>query len=189
MRLAVLGASRAGALRLRGGPAPALRRLSDAIAPVIPETEQKKGLAAEVLEPIEKAAVSKISGAPVEQMNKRTLRIFQQSPTVVGGQQNTLSWKVQWEDTHTKRWTNPLMGWTSTSDPLSNAHMTLDFGSKEEAIKFAQSNGWTYEVTETTHVNRALAASGPKKYADNFRWKGPKGRPFPDLYIPPPPPK
>ena len=27
----------------------------------------------------------------------------------------------------------------------------------------------------------------PKKYADNFTWKGPKGRAFPDLYVPPPP--
>ena len=29
---------------------------------------------------------------------------------------------------------------------------------------------------------------GPKKYAENFYWKGPKGREFPKLYEPPPPP-
>merc|ERR1712129_129240 len=93
------------------------------------------------------------------------------------------------------------MGWTSTNDPLSNTHMTMDFLTKEDAIKFAQSNGWTFVVQETSHVNRKLTAAGPIKYADNFRWKGPSGkekmktksaeivRPFPDLYIPPPPPK
>ena len=150
----------------------ALRRLSDALAISTPKSEQKSEVSEQVMEPVEKSAVSRFTGAPVEQMEKRTLKIYQQAPTVVGGVQNTLSWKVQWEDSYTQRWTNPLMGWTSTNDPLSNTHMTMDFMTKEDAIKFAQSNGWTFIVQETSHVNRQLAASGPIKYADNFRWKG-----------------
>jgi len=41
---------------------------------------------------------------------------------------------------------------------------------------------------ETVSQNLALVTKGPKKYADNFKWQGPKGRPFPALFEPPPPP-
>lgn len=162
-----------GVARLGAAPrVVALRRMSDALAVPTPKSEQKSEVSEQVMDPVEKSAVSRFTGAPVEQMEKRKLKIYQQAPTVVGGVQNTLSWKVQWEDSYTQRWTNPLMGWTSTNDPLSNTHMTMDFMTKEDAIKFAQSNGWTFIVQETSHVNRQLAASGPIKYADNFRWKG-----------------
>ena len=158
----------------------ALRRLSDALTVPTPASKQKSDVSEVVMEPVEKSAVSRFTGAPMEQMDKRTLKIYQQAPTVVGGVQNTLSWKVQWEDSYTQRWINPLMGWTSTNDPLSNTHMTMDFMTKEDAVKFAQSNGWSYVVAETSHVNRKLTAAGPIKYADNFRWKG--GYPSPDHY-------
>ena len=46
--------------------------------------------------------------------------------------------------------------------------------------------GWKYEIIQSK-PNKELNAS-PKKYSDNFYWKGPKGRNFPDLYKPPPPP-
>lgn len=36
------------------------------------------------------------------------------------------------------------MGWTSTADPLSNAVMYFD--SAEEAMRFAQRQGWPFEV-------------------------------------------
>ena len=42
------------------------------------------------------------------------------------------------------------------------------------------------EVIEPDPPNRAIVT--PKSYSDNFTWKGPKGRDFPDLYVPPPPP-
>ena len=45
---------------------------------------------------------------------------------------------------------------------------------------------WKYEVVEPDPPNRAIVT--PKSYSDNFTWKGPKGRDFPDLYVPPPPP-
>lgn len=44
----------------------------------------------------------------------------------------------------TERWSNPLMGWTSTADPLSNAVMHFD--TAEEAMRFAQRQGWPFEV-------------------------------------------
>eukprot|EP00966_Prymnesium_polylepis_P091270 2112333-Prymnesium_polylepis.1 len=48
---------------------------------------------------------------------------------------------MQWEDDSTKRWTNPLMGWSSTSDPLSNTHMTMEFHTAEDAVRFAEESG------------------------------------------------
>mmetsp|Transcript_23455 Transcript_23455/g.40098 ORF Transcript_23455/g.40098 Transcript_23455/m.40098 type:complete len:176 (-) Transcript_23455:48-575(-) len=126
------------------------------------------------------------TGAPQTQTSTRVVKIFQPANTVVTGNQNTLVWRMQWEDASTKRWTNPLMGWSSTSDPLSNTHLTLEFQTAEDAVRFCDENGWKSQVVPTK-PNRALHAK-PKKYADNFKWQGPKGRSFPDLYVPPPPP-
>ena len=133
----------------------------------------------------------------MSQLESRLVRIFTTSQGVQSGTQDTLPWRMQWEDTKTKRWTNPLMGWTSTSDPLSNTHMTLEFDTKEAAISFAQKNGARRAAAAPAAPpsrsraapdppNRAIVT--PKSYSDNFTWKGPKGRDFPDLYVPPPPP-
>ena len=117
------------ALRSRGLPRLAaarvttLRRLtSDALA--VPGTPESKAVGDVEWEEETKAAVSRFTGTPVEQMDKRTIKIYQPAPTVINATNNTLCWKVQWEDQHTQRWTNPLMGWTSTNDPLSNTHMS-----------------------------------------------------------------
>lgn len=50
----------------------------------------------------------------------------------------------------TERWSNPLMGWTSTADPLSNAAMHFD--SAEQAVRFAQRQGWPFEVTIIEYI-------------------------------------
>lgn len=47
-------------------------------------------------------------------------------------------------DGRTERWSNPLMGWTSTADPLSNHVMHFD--SAEDAVRFARRQGWPFEV-------------------------------------------
>jgi len=130
--------------------------------------------------------MSAFTGAPVEMMETRVVKIYQQAQGVQNATQNMIPWRMQWEDDQTNRWTNPLMGWTSTNDPLSNTHMTVEFSSSEDAARFCERNGWKYEIIQPK-PNNELNAS-PKKYADNFKWKGPKGRNFPDLYKPPPPP-
>lgn len=45
------------------------------------------------------------------------------------------AWKIQHENQH--KWANPLIGWTSTADPLDNVARQLYFPSKEDAIAFA----------------------------------------------------
>lgn len=46
--------------------------------------------------------------------------------------------------TRQERWSNPLMGWTSTADPMSN--MSLSFSTPEQAVRFCKKRGWKYEV-------------------------------------------
>ena len=45
------------------------------------------------------------------------------------------AWKIQHENQH--KWANPLIGWTSTADPLDNVARQLYFPSKEAAVAFA----------------------------------------------------
>lgn len=53
-------------------------------------------------------------------------------PPVVGGGP---AWKIAHDNQG--KWVNPLIGWTSTADPLENVARQLYFSSKEEAVAFA----------------------------------------------------
>lgn len=59
------------------------------------------------------------------------------------------------------RWENPLMGWQSSADFMQGTH--INFKSKEDAIAFAEKQGYEYFVQEPNerHIT-------PKAYADNF---------------------
>ena len=81
------------------------------------------------------------TGAPAGMLRNRVVKIYQQAQTVQNATQNMVPWRLQWEDKQTKRWPNPLMGWTSTSDPLSNTHMTLEFQTPDDAARFCKQNG------------------------------------------------
>lgn len=61
------------------------------------------------------------------------------------------------------RWENPLMGWTSSRDPMQG--LLLKFPTQEAAIHFAQRQGWRWQVA------RPQEASWKRKaYADNFTY-------------------
>ena len=45
------------------------------------------------------------------------------------------AWRIQHEAR--PKWSNPLIGWTSTADPLDNVARQLYFRSKEEAVAYA----------------------------------------------------
>ena len=59
------------------------------------------------------------------------------------------------------RWENPLMGWQSSADFLQGTH--LNFKSKEDAIHFAEKQGYEYFVQEPNERKFI-----PKAYANNF---------------------
>lgn len=55
------------------------------------------------------------------------------------------------------------MGWTSTSDPVSNLLLTFD--TKDEAIAFANKQQWKYDLTETEELTDK---DGKLSYSYNF---------------------
>ena len=78
------------------------------------------------------------------------------------GVQGTKSWRLDW-DTLEKdnRWTNPLMGWASSGDFMQGTK--LSFATQDDAIRFAEKNGWDYFV-QAPHKQEFH----PKSYSSNF---------------------
>ena len=78
------------------------------------------------------------------------------------GDWNASHWLMDW-DVLPKghRWENPLMGWQSSAD-FMNGHR-IQFKSKEDAIKFANKQGYEYFVQEPNKRKTA-----PKAYANLF---------------------
>lgn len=96
----------------------------------------------------------------------RTAKIFMPAKcTTSSGKNVMVKWRMIFPTP--ERWTNNLMGWTSTRDPLSN--MSVDFNSLDQAVSYAESLGCNVVV----HQPKAYRLK-PKSYADNFVWKGPK---------------
>jgi hypothetical protein len=65
-------------------------------------------------------------------------------------------------DPETPREVEPLMGWTSSGDMKSQ--IRLRFGSKEEAVAYAERNGLAYRVEEASAAKRKI-----QSYSDNFK--------------------
>lgn len=106
--------------------------------------------------------IAPLSGVPEEHIKNRRVRIFVPARNAMqSGSNNTHLWKMEMETR--ERWENPLMGWCSSGDPLSN--MSVDFSSKEAAMAFCQKNGWDYFVEEP-----APRRPPRKNYGDNFSW-------------------
>jgi CHASE2 domain-containing sensor protein len=144
--LRLLGAQAAARSSLARGallarPAPALARRLATTDAVAAAPKGEKAVANEMAPEIDPETMSAFTGVPAGQLEMRVVKIYQQAQGVQNATQNTIPWRMQWEDDTTHRWTNPLMGWTSTSDPLSNTHMTLEFATAEDAVRFCEQNG------------------------------------------------
>lgn len=110
----------------------------------------------------EKTDITPLSNIPVEQLETRTIRIYMPSKSATqSGTYGSNKWRI--EVNNQQRWENPLMGWASTGDPLSN--FVMDFHDAESAIAYCKDQGWNYFVEEPkkTFVK-------PKSYAVNFSW-------------------
>jgi len=87
-------------------------------------------------------------------------KIYIPSKTAMqSGRGKTKKWLLSFETKNTK--TNPLMGWESGEDTLSE--VVLKFSSKEKAINYAKKNNISYQVIEPKKSNFII-----KSYADNF---------------------
>lgn len=71
-------------------------------------------------------------------------------------------WRMDWDPlSKGERWENPLMGWQSSAD-FMNGH-SIQFKTKEDAINFANKQGYEYFVQEPNERKFV-----PKAYANNF---------------------
>ncbi len=75
------------------------------------------------------------------------------------GKANTKKWLLKFDTDN--RGINPLMGWESSTNTLSE--INLEFSTKDEAIKYAKKNNIIFEVIEPK--SRKIIK---KSYADNF---------------------
>ena len=89
------------------------------------------------------------------------VRIFSPAKTTMqSGRGKDGQWVLEFEP-QAPRSVEPLMGWTSSSDTLSQTR--LFFESKEDAVAYAQSKGYLYTVEEAKQ--RKIKG---KAYASNF---------------------
>jgi hypothetical protein len=88
-------------------------------------------------------------------------RIYKPSKSAMqSGRAKTKVWVLDYEP-DTPLEVEPLMGWTSSSDP--KRQVQLRFATKEEAIAYCERHGIPYQVFETPpRPRRGLS------YADNF---------------------
>ncbi|KFM67119.1 NADH dehydrogenase [ubiquinone] iron-sulfur protein 4, mitochondrial, partial [Stegodyphus mimosarum] len=112
------------------------------------EKEEQRKLQQNITVPAS-SDISSVTGVPEEHIRTRLVRIFKPAKNPMqSGTFNTRKWKMEFETR--QRWENPLMGWSSTGDPLSN--LNVQFSSKEEAIAFCEKNGWPYYIEESAPV-------------------------------------
>tara|TARA_B100000609_G_C16855718_1_gene252578 strand:- start:247 stop:528 length:282 start_codon:yes stop_codon:yes gene_type:complete len=91
-------------------------------------------------------------------MKKAKIYIPNKSP-MQSGLGKTDKWIIEFETKNPTK--NPLMGWESSTDTLSE--LKLEFSSKDQAINYAKKMKIDYEIIEPKR-RRIIK----KSYADNF---------------------
>jgi hypothetical protein len=90
-------------------------------------------------------------------------RLYKPAKTAMqSGQAKTKEWVLEFEPAAPPE-VDPLMGWTGSSDTLSQ--VCLYFDTKEEAVHYAETNGIPYRVFDP-HPHSLVK----KSYADNFKY-------------------
>jgi hypothetical protein len=79
------------------------------------------------------------------------------------GKAKTGQWIVEHEAS-APRTVDPLMGWTSSAD--TRQQLKLFFDTKEEAIAYAEREGFAYTVMPESPAGRLVK----KSYSDNFKF-------------------
>jgi len=135
-------------------------RMSSSVA----TSSQEMVIVGEAAEKPEPVGLTPFSGFPREQLG-RPVRITEPAKNVcqTGSFARGGGWTLKW-DTQ-ERWENPLMGWASTADPLSN--LELDFDSLESAQHFCEKNGWDHYVY---YQPKKTWIGGKKSYGAAFAW-------------------
>ena len=88
-------------------------------------------------------------------------KIYKPSKTPMqSGTNNSKNWIIEFN--RIKPGINPLMGWESSTDTLSE--VKLEFSTKELAVAYARNNKIDFELVEPKVRKRVK-----KSYADNFK--------------------
>jgi len=88
-------------------------------------------------------------------------RIFRPSKNAMqSGKAKTRDWLLEFAPT-SARVSDPLMGWTQTTD--MDGQIRLSFDTCEDAVAYAQKRGIAFEVLADSTPKRIV-----KAYADNF---------------------
>ncbi|MEM7720553.1 MAG: ETC complex I subunit [Pseudomonadota bacterium] len=90
-------------------------------------------------------------------------RIYQPARTAMSsGTAKTKQWILEFVPSQARK-VDPLMGWTSSSD--TQAQVRLTFGTKEDAVDYANDHGIDHTVQEPTKRKANIRPGG---YGDNF---------------------
>ena len=90
-------------------------------------------------------------------------RIYKPARTAMqSGKGNARGWVLDYEPAE-RRTADPLMGWTSSVD--TRQQVILKFDTKDEAIAYAQREGYAFVVEEPKAKRLQTRA-----YADNFKY-------------------
>lgn len=126
------------------------------------ESNQKQALDTSITVPT-KVNISPISGIPEEHIKTRRVRIYQPPKNAMqSGTNNIQHWLMEFDNR--ERWENPLMGWCSSGDPMSN--LKVEFATQDDAIAHCEKNGWSWFL-DTVKTDTPLQ---PKSYALNYSW-------------------
>lgn len=99
---------------------------------------------------------------PAEHQTRTVVISSRPKKFLQSGDRYANQWLLKWKPS--ARWYNPLMGWSSSADPMST--IELNFNSAQDAVEFAKSNGWKYELNQPASLS--VVAPGSYSYADNF---------------------
>ena len=90
----------------------------------------------------------------------RKAKIYKPTKTAMqSGKRNSKKWLLEFDTLNTG--VNPLMGWESSVDTMSE--VKLEFFTKEQAVNYAKKNNINYYIIEPQ--KRKIIK---KSYADNF---------------------
>lgn len=106
--------------------------------------------------------IKALSGMPQVHKERRVKVAPRFLNTMQSGTRTAHQWEISWPAS--ERWSNPLTGWTSTADP--HGSMKLSFNSKEEAVAFAEKNGWAFDVAPP--VSPQCYPDAERNYSQNF---------------------
>lgn len=156
------------------------RRYSDRKPSTTSVTEKDEGLSATATDgtphktPPTLAAAEGVvrvdaAGSTPPSLTQRRVYIYQAARNAMQSgrlHENAQTWRIDFENGQ-PRWENPLMGWTSSRDPVQG--VVLRFRTREEAVRFAERQGWMWAVREPN-----VTGSRGQSYAENFLYSANK---------------